>query len=839
MACMAILGLFLIFIGVQADECTLPDPEDLSNFRKGAAVGDSYAAGIGAGNRLDWGCHRYDASFSNLVMLQLGTDPGAFEWSFLACSGARIADVKAQTTALSNDQEFILLSAGGNDADLVGILNSCVYSFYAGIYLPNCEQMLEKAATTIQSSNFAAEIDDLIAGMKLKLALGGHIYYVGYAKFFDITDDTCDSVSWHVWWNLPFVQLYLTQARRQAMNDLVDLMNTALRNAVAKAGSQVHFIDYDKYVDLAGGRYCLPKADESSYESANRYNLFFYKMKTLDQPWIEWEDDWPHDELKRRQSSGADPDAVLPVNNTLNALYGALIQEAIETSDGAAIIQDENASIDLDQQVDDYEDADELATAVPTRRALSGRYIHRRGDAYFNDTAVGTQVHLGDKSTANLTNIDRSVLGTVLANNTHVLLANGHAVEKSSISRLLVSDTTARVFHPTQGGHALIANLILYQMTADRAMSLGVDYPQEFVNGTGDAIPEPFNPTCNLDSSNTWTSRDAMTQAVSDFCSDPSLLRGTANTLNSINAWAETLDYVNISVTWAQDGNISQHSCLSWLGVATDGCNVPDPADTSAENNKHGGSIEYESPDVNATFSIEPLVLRQIWNGGQATIGQQCNGPDTLFYLDQPTLQANIQSYCKESAAQPPFNHVGLADAGATFWMTSNDGTPSRVDLITEWPAEGPRSFEIFEEECQYYMSVINNGCSIPDPNESLNWKHGGTMTDYNGIKYTINPTWLRPDPPTKPVGHCRVGWHGHYYDWEIWGAGFANGDWGSTLLAELQRCGNVKEWTFSYYDKPASDGTEWHASGTIPFPTWNHCIARAISLAGGFDSNC
>ena len=53
-------------------------------------------------------------------------------------------------------------------------------------------------------------------------------YYVGYAKFFEVSDNACDDVTWHLW--NPFrAQVYLTQDVRQRMNDLVDLMNDALR----------------------------------------------------------------------------------------------------------------------------------------------------------------------------------------------------------------------------------------------------------------------------------------------------------------------------------------------------------------------------------------------------------------------------------------------------------------------------------------------------------------------------------------------------------------------------------------------------------------------------------
>ena len=42
------------------------------------------------------------------------------------------------------------------------------------------------------------------------------------------------------------------------MNDLVVAMNAKLKAAVQRGGDQVAFIDYDGYVDLLGGRFCMP-----------------------------------------------------------------------------------------------------------------------------------------------------------------------------------------------------------------------------------------------------------------------------------------------------------------------------------------------------------------------------------------------------------------------------------------------------------------------------------------------------------------------------------------------------------------------------------------------------
>jgi hypothetical protein len=82
-------------------------------------------------------------------------------------------------------------------------------------------------------------------------------------------------VSWH-WYKAPLGILnyqYLTVQRRKDMNELVDLVNGALREAVKRAGSQVVFVEYDAYFGRFQGRYCQPGVTEPA---PNRADLLFY-----------------------------------------------------------------------------------------------------------------------------------------------------------------------------------------------------------------------------------------------------------------------------------------------------------------------------------------------------------------------------------------------------------------------------------------------------------------------------------------------------------------------------------------------------------------------------------
>lgn len=305
------------------------------------------------------------------------------------------------------------------------------------------------------------------------------------------------------------------------MNSLVDAMNNAIRSAVERAGSKVYFIDYDKYVDASGGRICQPGQDESAGKGANLPYAFFYQMKTEG----DYDEQWGHDELRRRQDEGEDLGAV---NGTLGALFGAMIQKAIDEEytddmgDVYAALEDDNASMELHAEVEEAEEeVGEPASRVRARSVTSHisqhkfhqRFVRRAKSGgttlpSLNMTLLGnsdtaqdnsTQVfhRLGSKvfraktdaSSVGVASIDvvqrftnataSSSSGTVIANSTHILLTNNKAVRKVNIKKIFVSDDTSRVFHPTQLGHSMIANMILYQMAADNAERQG-----EFTDST-------------------------------------------------------------------------------------------------------------------------------------------------------------------------------------------------------------------------------------------------------------------------------------------------------------------------------------------------------------------
>ncbi|KAL4983900.1 fibronectin type III domain protein [Aspergillus falconensis] len=288
---------------------------DLLSIKRIAAIGDSYSAGIGAGYRLgtvvqalnpdsDWACSRYDHSYPYLIHTdeRLG-DPDSRTLQFESCDGADLDNViNEQIPNLSGNQQVILLSAGGNDAELTNILNQCIFQWAAlnsdqvavakaavladpdYAWLKDfdwdstgrgCDGQLARTENIIKGVAFSKKLDSVIAAAKRKLGPDGMIYYTGYAKFFaeDLSSD-CDSKLHDIFQP----EQKLTKAHRQAINGLIDAVNSQISAAVKRAGNKVKFVDYDSYIGLFGSRFCEAGVDESTSESSTRAGLVFYEL---------------------------------------------------------------------------------------------------------------------------------------------------------------------------------------------------------------------------------------------------------------------------------------------------------------------------------------------------------------------------------------------------------------------------------------------------------------------------------------------------------------------------------------------------------------------------------
>ena len=405
------------------------DPSDQGWVKRWSAIGDSYAAGIGAGTVLDAPCARYDLSYPYLMNYdsRLSSNPSR-GFNFLACSGATSPEIaKDQVQHIADGSQLITLSAGGNDVGLSDVLVACVFQ-YSPVKTPagQCDAQLKSTGDMIKN-DLPGNLDKLLEAVKQKLSKDGTIYYTAYGKFFDATAPQCDKITWafaSALANKP----YLTADRRKQMNNLVDATNQVIQDAVKKAGDQVVYVNYDNYFANIGGRFCEAAVTEPD---PNRPLLLFYEYDTDDTK-IDGSSSsgGGHTELK-----AVDPK---PSNATDNT---------IAPSSSPA------------------KTANPKSTTALLHRDLSAR------DST-NTKPMKSDVASSSEFKVAQTNFFRQ--------NT----TNAYG-EKGVISDLFLADMHKRVFHPRPLGYQIIANLIFYKMAERRAKILNVQIPPEVLKLSG------------------------------------------------------------------------------------------------------------------------------------------------------------------------------------------------------------------------------------------------------------------------------------------------------------------------------------------------------------------
>lgn len=152
------------------------------------------------------------------------------------------------------------------------------------------------------------------------------------------------------------------------------------------------------------------------------------------------------------------------------------------------------------------------------------------------------------------------------------------------------------------------------------------------------------------------------------------------------------------------------------------------------------------------------------------------------------------------------------------------------------------RAFGFNQHKCTDAMSSIINSCDVPvNGSNPMNWKQGGKRVQgehtYQIDIFRQNRPW---PPPTKPRQSCE-GWYKfilQHYD--IYGAGWANYDWGqNSLMVAINPCcgwGSLTGWNFEYFHEPDENGYEWHSWFNTCIGTRGRCFdnSRVQCAAGG-----
>ena len=190
-----------------------------------AAIGDSYMAGIGAGDYLDAdGCRRSDHSYAADVSRRTGDD-----LVDASCPGARIPQVLEQSATIPVDRAWVLVQVGGNDIGFGEIAAACLLSSAS-----NCLSRIAEAESRLpQLSQGLADI----AASARDRAPQARIIMAGYPRLL-ASPRQCASTG---------VGSLLEGPEIAAINALQARHDATIREAAR--GAQARFVDWPRVVD--------------------------------------------------------------------------------------------------------------------------------------------------------------------------------------------------------------------------------------------------------------------------------------------------------------------------------------------------------------------------------------------------------------------------------------------------------------------------------------------------------------------------------------------------------------------------------------------------------------
>ncbi|XVU25973.1 SGNH/GDSL hydrolase family protein [Actinoplanes sp. CA-054009] len=181
------------------------------------ALGDSYAAGVGAAPYTDPTCLRGAGGYPPLLAAQLG----ATTFNYDACSGATTADVLTnQLGDLNRHTRLVTVTVGGNDLGFSSGLATCLTGTDA-----DCAAVVDQAEK-FTADTLPGRLDAVYRAIKQR-APHATIVATGYAHFFETTTD-CATVP-------------ASLTKRTALNGAVDVLDAKIRQRAARAG--VRFAD--------------------------------------------------------------------------------------------------------------------------------------------------------------------------------------------------------------------------------------------------------------------------------------------------------------------------------------------------------------------------------------------------------------------------------------------------------------------------------------------------------------------------------------------------------------------------------------------------------------------
>ena len=279
------------------------------------ALGDSYASGVGAFERIlddnqDLGCRRSTLSYPYQFQKLFGPISSMSMFNFPACAGANPEGVTHQIEAgTSNVQlpsigydfgnpDLVSISVGGNTGHMFSnTIEACVlslleYSSDSSDYYKPCEEAWYNDLVTVYGlAQRLPELFEKAVTTNLTLGQKREVYVIGYARFYNTDDGDKNCPDKDV---LPTPTL---DGIALEMNGIVEALNAQLRNAAEKVGAV--YVDIDAAFE--GHRIC----DKDSWFHTDGPDIFHpidvghqwilrsFSETALGKPEYRVQDEWP------------------------------------------------------------------------------------------------------------------------------------------------------------------------------------------------------------------------------------------------------------------------------------------------------------------------------------------------------------------------------------------------------------------------------------------------------------------------------------------------------------------------------------------------------------------
>ncbi|MGV4981819.1 SGNH/GDSL hydrolase family protein [Streptomyces sp. NRAIS4] len=193
------------------------------------ALGDSYSAGLGAGDYLPTGTNCKRSGRAYPVLWASAHKVAAF--AFAACNHARTSDVlSGQLGALGAGTRLVTLTVGGGDAGFVGVMTTCALGGTS-----RCLSAVAAARATVDRS-LGDSLDRLYSAIRDR-APAARVVVLGYPHLYHLKG-TCE--------------VGLQDRARAAINDGVDHLDTVIARRAAAHG----FVFADVRAAFAGHEIC-------------------------------------------------------------------------------------------------------------------------------------------------------------------------------------------------------------------------------------------------------------------------------------------------------------------------------------------------------------------------------------------------------------------------------------------------------------------------------------------------------------------------------------------------------------------------------------------------------